>query len=202
MELRTGECDVVDIKNQIVQWMTVPLIQGTLRYAFETGPAGSPDKDLKGRAEGAIFALAVLPQVHACSATHAETVYSNMVGKMTNGGAIDFNAVKAAFEACYSKIFPHLAKPCAAIGTYGGKAGDQDLTSKANTAACVDPTPEPPPQPVVSSDDDDDDLSTGAIAGIAVAAGVAVLCAGAAVYMMMQEKAGKPVFTSSAKPPA
>ena len=52
----------------------------------------------KERAEGAVFAAAVLPQVHACNAASAKTIYDNM---NINGAAVDFNAVKAAFEGCY-----------------------------------------------------------------------------------------------------
>lgn len=84
------------------------------------------------------------------------------------------------------------------MGNYGGSSGTMDLTSTANTAACVDPTP----AASQSTDDDDEELSGGAIAGIAVAAGFAVLCFCMAGYMMMQEKAGKPIFTPASKPPA
>jgi len=188
IDFRTGNCGaVVPVKNEIFQWMTIPLVQGTLRYGYESGVANG---GLKGRAEGTIFALAVLPQVHACSPAHAKTIYDNMVATMSNDGAIDFNAVKAAFEACYSTMFPDIPKPCAAVGTYGSSDGMQDLTKTANTAACKDPEPS-------KDDDDDDDLNTGAIVGIAVAAGVAVLLALCMCYLMMREKSGKPIFVPS-----
>merc|ERR1719421_1009782 len=99
-------------------------------------------------------------------------------------GAINFNAVKAAFEACYPKMFPDIAKPCAAIGTYGGSAGNQDLTSTADTKACVDPT--------ASSSDDSTTVALAAGIGGGVA-GILLLCV---LYMICREKSGKPIFTN------
>merc|ERR1711907_919743 len=40
VDFRTGNCGaVVPVKNKIYEWMTVPLVQGTLRYAYEAGVA-------------------------------------------------------------------------------------------------------------------------------------------------------------------
>ena len=99
-KLLIGDCAaVVPIKNQIVQKMTVPLVQGALRYAYKVSVLS--DTSAKSKAEGAIFAAAVLPQVHACSATHATTIATNLAMTSTS---TDFNAIKAAFEACYSSM--------------------------------------------------------------------------------------------------
>merc|ERR1719424_1455287 len=64
VKLIVGACaDVVPIKNRIVSQMTVPLVQGSLRYAYKMAALSGGTKE---RAEGALFAAAVLPQVHAC----------------------------------------------------------------------------------------------------------------------------------------
>ena len=58
----------------IVDQMTVPLVQGMLKYAFKADPANSlgscetaGDNCDKSWAEGWAFAAAVLPRLHYCS---------------------------------------------------------------------------------------------------------------------------------------
>jgi len=84
-------------KESIEQMMTVPLIQGTLRYAYIT----STDKNAgeKAEAEGATFAAAVLPIVHACDEDQAEIIYKNM--KTGQANRANFAQVKMAFESVY-----------------------------------------------------------------------------------------------------
>ena len=55
------------------------------------------------------------------------------------------------------------------------------------------PPPTPPTPPPLSSDDD---LDAGAIAGIAVAAGIAVIAVIFMCFMIQKEKSGKPMFTN------
>ena len=95
--LEEGKCSATrPIKERIEQLMAVPLIQGTLRYAFfQESKGGGTEKD---EAEGAVFAASVLPLVHACSEEDAEIIYDIMkVGSNEN----DFQAVKEAFERNY-----------------------------------------------------------------------------------------------------
>jgi hypothetical protein len=69
------------ILNRIVSLMTIPLVQGTLRYAYRMGaygPAGAGTATastmLTYNAEGVVFAGAVLPLVAACSSGAAQTI--------------------------------------------------------------------------------------------------------------------------------
>jgi len=83
--------------------MVVPLIQGTLRYAYilcaQLGKALT-GKDLeKAEAEGAVFAASVLPLVYACDEDAAETIYNNM--RTGASGLHDYSVVKSAFESVY-----------------------------------------------------------------------------------------------------
>jgi hypothetical protein len=184
--LRKGDCAAaVPVKNKIVQWMTIPLVQGSLRYAYETGVLAGSEK---GRAEGAIFAAAVLPQVHACNAAHATTIHTELVGKLATG-TVDFTAVKAAFEACYPTMFPDIALRCAAVGRYGGSDGVSGPSTDAKTAICVD---------AVASTSSS--MSTGAAIGIAAGCGFAVLFLLLLCCVIQKEKAGTPLFTPLAKP--
>ena len=101
-----GRCSRVrPVVTAIVKQMAVPLLQGTLRYAWKVatnGPSGSNTNAagsntlLKENAEGAIFAHAVLPLIHKVSASAATTVYTNMkIGSFSPDKA----AVKSAIES-------------------------------------------------------------------------------------------------------
>jgi len=96
-KLSKGECASARIeKDTIEMLMLIPLIQGTLRYAWKT------DKDPyseKAEAEGTIFSLAVVPAVYACDNDAGQVIVDNLtVGQQ---GTCDFAAVKAAFETTY-----------------------------------------------------------------------------------------------------
>ena len=188
-KLLVGQCgDVVSVKNRIAQKMTVPLIQGTLRYAYKqsTTTASNPPKE---KGEGAIFAAAVLPQVHACNPAAAKAIYDNM--NINNNGAVDFNAVKAAFEGCYATM----GVTCAEVGGLwdgekyysgnGAAATPSNAATMYSAAPCVDAS---------TSTSSDDGMSAGAIVGIIIAAGFSVLMLGCVLFMIKQEKAGKPMF--------
>lgn len=93
-----GSCEDARVnKERIVQLMQVPLIQGVLKYGYERSTVVQTDPKLE--AEGATYAAAVLPFLHACSPSDAEVIYLNM--KVGHGGQADFGAVKAAFERHY-----------------------------------------------------------------------------------------------------
>jgi hypothetical protein len=82
---------------KIVRVMTIPLIQGTLRYIYltEIEEGATPEKL---DAEHAIFAACVLPFVAACNTADADKIYEH-----TKTGAVrtDFQVVKTAFENNY-----------------------------------------------------------------------------------------------------
>merc|ERR1719482_1771658 len=117
-QLLAGECAlVVPIKDQIVSKMLVPLVQGTLRYAYKVAAlSGGP----KEKAEGGIFAAAVLPMVHRCDPDAAATIFTSMNLQST---AVDYPAVKAAFEGCYASM---------------GITGAEDASPCVDAAAATD----------------------------------------------------------------
>lgn len=94
--LLIGNCPAARLNaDRIVDLLAVPLIQGTLRYAYKVDKLQGAEKE---KAEGAVFAAAVVPKLAACSPEHGQVVYSNMkVGAMST----DFDAVKTAFEENY-----------------------------------------------------------------------------------------------------
>jgi hypothetical protein len=108
-DLLVGNCEAVrkNVK-RITELMAVPLIQGTIRYAYIMDKQN--DIREKSEAEGASFAAAVLPLLHACSAEDAGIVYNNM--RVGNGGSASFKVVKSAFERNYGC----LGVTCADVG--------------------------------------------------------------------------------------
>lgn len=95
-QLVDGDCAAAEItKDKIVQKMAIPLVQGTLRYAYKVDKLEGKEKE---KGEGAVFAAAVLPIVNACSEADAATIAKSM-----NVGASStvYADVKKAFENNY-----------------------------------------------------------------------------------------------------
>jgi hypothetical protein len=93
-----NKCNLVKKnKERIVTMMTIPLIQGALRYAHIV--AHEDDFYEKHGAEGTLFSLATLPFIHDCSAKDAEIIYENMKSK--DSADVNFGEVKKAFENTY-----------------------------------------------------------------------------------------------------
>jgi len=62
--LQQGKCsEVPALKKRIVEMMSVPLVQGSLRYAYKVGELQGGSKEF---AEGAAFSAAILPRIDAC----------------------------------------------------------------------------------------------------------------------------------------
>jgi len=98
-QLRKGECGAgkATVK-AITNMMYIPLIQGTLRYAYKVGVLNSGEKE---KAEGAVFAAGVLPLIDSANANAAVTIYDNM---KIGAASTDFNLVRSAFEDVYSEL--------------------------------------------------------------------------------------------------
>merc|ERR1740138_1934406 len=120
--------DARPILDDIIRLMTVPLVQGTLRYAYKVGHMNGVDNDksdqtAKNHAEGAPFAQALLPLLHHCDAAAAKVVSDNMkfngqtfatdsgitcaqVGQLllTDNTPAD-GVIKAGMEACTHKAY-------------------------------------------------------------------------------------------------
>jgi len=171
-----GNCgDVVPVKDKIVAQMAIPLIQGTLRYAYKVGKLQGDDE---ARAEGAIFAAAVLPLVDDCDPAAAKTIADEM--SINSVAETDYKAVKAAFEKCYEKM----GITCKEVGQLMKKANEV----YPDMEACIDPTPS-------SGDSDSDSDSTSTIAW-AIGGGVAGVLLIAVICMIRAEKQGKPMFAN------
>jgi len=196
--LQAGKCaDVTPITRKVVSLMTIPLIQGTMRYAryMSTG-----DMESDTQAEGAVFAASVLPMVHACSAADAKIIDDHTKlgqdrgtpqGKGKATKPAQFTEVKAAFERNYAC----LGITCADVGGLVVAANEY----YPDADPCVESPPPPPPpmpsMPPASLSEIAADLPTGALVGIIVAAVVAVFAVVCVLIMVCKERSGSPIFT-------
>jgi len=144
--------------------MYIPLIQGTLRYAYKVGELQGEEKE---KAEGAVFAAGVLPKVHEYSPEAAETIHSNMGVDATS---TSFSTVKKAFESVYKDM----GISCSDMGGL--------LDPEGNYYAGAKPCSSGAKSGVLGA----------ALGG--VAAGVAVIAIGVIFWMRRREVQGKPVF--------
>jgi hypothetical protein len=146
IKILAGDCySVVGEFDSIVDQMTVPLIQGMLKYAFKADPKNtlgscetSGDNCDKSWAEGWAFAAAVLPRLNYCSTAGndvAKKVKDNLDVAANPQMKDGFKAVKTAVESVYDC----LGITCKEVGEFQGSAGVY-----AGMEACKDPeTPAP-----------------------------------------------------------
>jgi len=129
-KLSQGKCDEVPaIKKDIINLMSIPLIQGTLRYAYKIARGDGTPKE---KAEGVAFLGAIVPRLDSCSKVDAEIVMDHMWidgdMKTTKDG---FKTVKEAFQRNYEC----LGMRCSDIGGHV-----EDLTDeyKEDFRPCTD----------------------------------------------------------------
>lgn len=140
----TFSCDTMETtKEAIVQKMTVPLIQGVLKYLYLTDLQGSE----KQRAELWAFAAALLPILDYYDPDAASTLRANSALTNTDLVPSGYAAVKASMESTYSSIgvtcadvggyasstsstgyYPGM-EPCSDSSTTGAKSDDDDSSS-------------------------------------------------------------------------
>jgi hypothetical protein len=91
-------------RKEIVNWMKIPLVQGVVFYAYqrEKGVPVTDDKNEQMKyeqlqANGATFAATLLPWIHVCDESAAETIHANM----QMGAATKFQDVNTALIQTY-----------------------------------------------------------------------------------------------------
>jgi hypothetical protein len=144
-KILAGDCSGAQEElNGIVNQMTIPLIQGMLKYAYESDPAptarycastgGACDKAL---AEGWAFAAAVLPRLDFCDPSVAKLVKDNLdvtaiAGAKTQGQS-HMKDGYAKLKAEVEKTYPCLGITCEEVGVYQ----DSDGNAKGGMSICV-----------------------------------------------------------------
>ncbi|MEO0631472.1 MAG: hypothetical protein AAFY46_12230, partial [Planctomycetota bacterium] len=122
LALNAGNCNgAALVVREIVKQMTVPLIQGVLRYAYLAdqsigGVQATPEEWEDDQAEGWAFTAAVMPQLDACDADVAEQIRANM--EFVQGNT---SPVQDGYEVVYGMLqdlYPCLGITCADVGGY------------------------------------------------------------------------------------
>ena len=119
-QIAEGKCNNVgDNARRIKTLMTVPLIQGTLKVAYEL----DLEDDVRQRTQGeaAAFLTAIIPLVNSCSGPNANILYNDLApGKATKAS---YEVIKAAFERSYDCM----GIKCADVGGLTNIRGDEYL---------------------------------------------------------------------------
>jgi len=180
-QILAGQCSALEqTKDQIVQKMTVPIVQGALRYVYRADPANGVSND-EEVAEGWAFTAAVLPQIHYCDAKTAQAIRNNMIWNAAEPVKDGYIKVKEMFESAYSCM----NIKCADVGELQENGVVFD-----GMKACQDAEDG-------NSNDDNDKLSPGTIAGIIIGIvaaitifGVIMFCCGRQVerYQKFEKK--------------
>jgi hypothetical protein len=125
--LATKQCtSAVMAKDTIAKKLFIPMLQGTLRYAWVTDTRTLPSEGAE--AEGLTFAASVLPLIHACNSASATTIMTNL--RIGQNGTANFPVVKAAFETTYGC----LGITCAEVG---GVYSSTNATYYADATPCT-----------------------------------------------------------------
>ena len=115
-----GKCNAVgDNARRIKTLMTVPLIQGMLKVAYEL----DLEDDVRQRTQGeaAAFLTAIIPIVNSCSGPNANIMYNDLApGKATKAS---YEVIRAAFERSYDCM----GIKCADVGGLTTILGDEYL---------------------------------------------------------------------------
>jgi hypothetical protein len=117
---KTGDCaGAVVALDKIKSIMKIPLVQGTLRYAWkmEQGTGGGASGDQKESGEGYAFMLTIAGAISKCNIQDATLIYTAMDAHAVSatgslGGGYKFADVKKAFEDNYDC----LGITCADVG--------------------------------------------------------------------------------------
>lgn len=180
-KLLMGQCDAVrPVLQEMVALMATPLIQGTLRYAYKVDRMNGGDKE---KAEGAIFAAAIVPRVYNCNSADGDTIMNNM---KIGASSTSFAAVKTAFE----KNYACMKITCEEVGglwlssdnKYYQDAGPCGIATGGNGGKTEVRTEEKETLP---------GWAIGVIVAIAVV--LALFCVGCC-FLIWKEKSGKPAF--------
>jgi hypothetical protein len=124
--------------DQIIKHMSIPLIQGAMRYAYKTDPvvvaAAGGTKSDKEIGEAVVFAAAILPVIAAVNAAAADLIKKNLGIEAYAAPVPDgYKAVVKAFQG----VYPKLGLTCA---DFGGLL-KSDGTYYPGHEPCTDPKP-------------------------------------------------------------
>jgi len=141
-----GKCEEgAKLLAQIKPLMTIPLIQGTLRYAYKTSDGKGGAKEI---AEGWAFAAAVLPQVDAASPDAAAVIRKNM----------EYGAASAMSDG-HEAVFKALESVYAALGVACEDIGQLTEMAEKRTCTMASPQAKDPAAPITTASEEAQSLA-------------------------------------------
>lgn len=168
--LLDGNCDdVTAIKDKIVDLMTIPLVQGLLRYVYLADPQGGQGAD-KEAAELWAFSAAVLPRIHECNEDVASIIEAN-----TNIESID-----APVSDGYVEIKAQIEKVYECLGMTCDDVGGLLMEGATSYVSGMEPC----------KSSGGEDLSAGEIAGISIVVVAVVGIIGFCLYRSRRKSKG------------
>jgi len=165
-KILAGKCeDARKDFEKMVDIMTIPLVQGALRYAFKADPENERGSCTSGScpkswAEGWAFAAAILPRINYCDSQAALKVRENFDITATAPLKDGYVEVKEALESTYSCLGITCADVGALQDTQGVFEGMEQCVQEKN----------------------DDGMGTGAMIGIVIGALIVVGLIGFFIY--------------------
>jgi len=180
-KLLLGQCEAVrPVLRKMVAVMSIPLIQGTLRYAYKVDLLGGGDKE---KGEGAVFAAAIVPRVAYCDPADAKIIMDNL---KVGASSTAFAAVKTAFENNYACM----NVTCEEVGGLWLSAESKYYDG---ATPCGLRTPSEPR--VIEKITVEEEMPMWALSVIiAVSTCVVCLLAGCGLLILREKRTGKPAF--------
>lgn len=180
-QIKSGDCSAArGTLEKITAKMYIPLLQGTMSYAYELEMLQGGEKE---GAEGATFAAAVLPRIHAADPVAASTVYDSMKVGAT---ATDYKAVKSAIES----VYPSLGITCEEVGGFWNSGTNAYYEGMEPCKTEIESS--------AASATSGNSNKTTAIVISSIFGVLFVISATMVLYMRNREKQGQPVFKVSA----
>lgn len=153
---KIGDCATAKVHlDKIKSLMTIPLIQGTLRYAYKVGIYGENPDDGNGSpgkasGEGVAFMMSAVHRLSMCGQSgkaDAEYIYNAMYNLKVTTPAFDFDgdgegdATFAGIKQAFERHYTCLGITCADVGGLASSVAAHN-GFYPGAEACVDPDPE------------------------------------------------------------
>jgi len=151
---KIGDCATAKVHlDKIKSLMTIPVIQGTLRYAYKVGIYGenpddaSPDSAGKAGGEGVAFMMSAVHRLSMCGQSgkaDAEYIYNAMYNLKVTTPAFDFDgdgnadATFAGIKQAFERHYTCLGITCADVGGLTSSVAAHN-GFYPGAEACVDP---------------------------------------------------------------
>ena len=180
-KLNKKDCDdAIEDKNSIVQKMTIPVIQGALRYVVLA--KDDEDKELKQHGEGLAFSRAFLPILDHCKSSAADKLFDNFKP--------DANpAMKDSIDSVAEAIYEQLG----CMGIKCDDIGSLEKLPECKTNGDFKPVANTDKAVAGNDNKSSGGVSGGTVAGVVIGIIVAIIVIGAIVFFFIKNRSKKAI---------